>query len=114
MQRSNSRIAGGISSTNPHAASWEALDRLPPRLRHLLWEAPVSINPLSAERLLDSGVSRAADQLTDAIRKEVRLFGAEYRKRHGHDLPHLAAEASLQPYAAVTLSSSRHRRRRRC
>ena len=55
-RRSNTRFARGVSIAEPDRLSWEAFDALPAPVRAALWEAPVSINPVTVEPLLRNGV----------------------------------------------------------
>lgn len=110
----NARPAPGISTSDPKAASWDALDRLPRAVREVLWSAPLPINPISAENLLDMGGERqAAGALHDAIGREVEMFAEEHRKRFGYDLPHIAAGVTMQGYAS-RLCARIPRRHPRC
>jgi hypothetical protein len=99
MARSNTKFARGISTSRPDAASWDAFDALPPRVRLALWEAPVSINPLQVRDLVDDGgADYAVEQIVSAVRGELAMFAADYRARFGVALPWMAAQARLQSY----------------
>ena len=113
-RRSNSRVARGISTSHPDAASWLIFDGLPRPLRAVLHAAPVAINPVSARTLLDSmGGPQAVCAIREAIDGEVRQFATMHRRQHGYDLPHVAAWATLQPYQVTpSAMNSRSRRRR--
>lgn len=96
---SNSTIAGGIRTTVPLAASWRVFDRLPRRIREILWTAPMPINPIDVGTLLAmADIDETVEALRQAIAREMALFAAEHRARHGHALPHQAAGATLQGY----------------
>ena len=65
--------------------------------RGVLWAAPVSINPLDvAGFVAGGGAAYAVTMLREAIGQEVVRFAAEYRRRYGAELPHLAAGAQLE------------------
>ena len=105
----NSGPARGISTTDPTAASWDALDSLPRPLREILWGAPVSINPLSAEQLARDGEQYARDALTRAIAEELARFNAQHRRSHGHPLPTVAAGVQPLRYGAAVARTRRRR-----
>jgi len=93
----NSAVAKGIGTTEPNAASWAAFDGLPRLLRRVLWEAPVSINPLSVAALVEDGDDDYARiALGQAIGEEVLRFNAEHKRDHGYPLPAIAARVSPQ------------------
>lgn len=95
----NSAVARGIGTTEPDAASWFAFDRLPRVLRKLLWEAPVAINPLSAEQLQrEGGTDEARAALTGAIGEEVQRFDAQHQQDHGYPLPAVTARVAPLRY----------------
>ena len=96
----NTRFARGVGTSRPNRASWHIFDALPRPLRAALWEAPVSVNPLSALELLeDGGTAYAIEALHEACASELTMFAAEYRRATGTPLPHLAAGARLQRYS---------------
>ena len=102
MSKSNTRLARTITSTDPTAASWQAFDDLPQPVRLALWEAPVAINPLQVADLVRYGsVSDAVRQIKEAAQSELRMFSADHRARYGSHLPHVEAQASLQPYRRI-------------
>lgn len=100
MARSNTRFARGIAIVRKNTASWVALDALPREVRRLIWEAPVSIDPVSASAVLDEygDVYETLIYLRGCIDTELNLFAEEYRRKHGTSLPHSAAGAQLQRY----------------
>lgn len=107
----NSHVARGIGTSTPTSASWDTFDSLPRQVRAVLWESPVSINPVNAGELVEiAGVEEAVVALVDAIMQEVRLFAAQHRRLAGYELPHIAAEVSMQRYE-VRRSATRHHRR---
>ena len=105
----NSGPARGISTTDPNAASWAALDSLPHELREILWGAPVSINPLSAEQLARVGEQYARDALVSAIAEELARFDAQHQREHGHPLPTVAAAVQPLRYGAAIIRTRRRR-----
>lgn len=110
----NASLAKGIGTTVPRAASWTAFDALPRSVRHVLWEAPVPINPLDARTLVDmAGQEQAIDALAGAIYQEITRFADQHREAFGYQLPHVAAVASLQPYGGQSGSRSQKRRSQR-
>lgn len=95
----NSHVARGIGTSTPSAPSWAAFDQLPRKVREAMWEAPVPINPINAQELVElAGVEEAVSALVEAIMKEVRLFAEQHQRRMGYELPHVAAEVSMQRY----------------
>ena len=109
---SNSTVARGISVSDPTAAGWDALDRMPAAVRHALWGTPVPINPLSAEALLrEMTEGEACEALIEAAGQEMRRFSSDHARLHGQPTPHVLAMATVQTYARP--SSGRQGRPRR-
>ena len=70
-------------------------------VRRALHAAPVSINPASAHALIhwhDYEPNEAASALLEAAATEIQAFAAEHQTKHGYQLPHVAAGATVQPY----------------
>lgn len=110
----NSVHPRGIGTTVPRASSWEALDALPATVRRVIWEAPVSINPIDAAELVSlAGVDDTAVALSTAIRREIAMFAAEHKARYRYDLPHVAAGVTMQRYEATPPSIRRRHPRAR-
>jgi len=98
-KRTNSRIAGGIGTTAPDAASWRAFDDLPRPVRMLMWQTTLPLNPVNIAALVEMGGEHAAIAgIVDAITRERWLFAEQYRRQTGTMLPHIAAGATLQDY----------------
>lgn len=110
----NSAVARGTSQERPSPASWDALDRLPPAMRLTIWQAPVSINPLSALELIQmsGGIEEAVAEIHFLSECEIAAFSRDHQTRHGYPLPHVAAHVDPQPYEPPTTRPSRARRRR--
>lgn len=97
--KTNGTVAKRFAKTVPKAASWKAFDALPRALREMLWAAPLPINPLDVQSLIDlAGADYAAGSISDAINVEMAAFAAEYRMRYQMPLPHHAARATRQEY----------------
>lgn len=99
----NGRVARGTGTTKQTAATWDAFDRLPPRVRHLMWETPLPFAPESVTALLDDmGEAAVAAGIRQSALDEMVRFSAGHAREHGHQTPHVAARASVQPYAVTS------------
>lgn len=114
-KRSNTRFASSVSTVDkPSKASWNCLDAMPRNLKQAIWEAPVSINPLSVEDLvLLEGARAAIVSLGEAAAGEIAAFSAEHQMRYGYALPHVAAKAQPQRYGAFAKTITPKTRQRR-
>jgi hypothetical protein len=100
-KRSNCKPAKGVSTGKMTKAAWVAFDALPRDLRRALWESPVPINPVSVAAALEqSRPIHVLSRIRQSVRDEIELYSEEHRRRYGRELPHVAAEATVQRYNA--------------
>ncbi len=101
--RNNCKPARGVSTGKMTAATWAAFDALPREVRRALWESPVPINPDSvAQALAWASVREVLARIERNIYQEVDLFAEQHRRRHGYELPHVAADVGMQRYGTRT------------
>jgi hypothetical protein len=102
----NGTFASGVRTySTTYAEDMDLFDTLPPEVRAVMREFPISMHSIGVKRTIWSfgtyiqrpamirGVLQAIEKFE---REDLRKFDAEHRRRHGYQLPHIAAGATVQ------------------
>ena len=112
----NATSTGGKLTYEAPDADFARLDHFPEALRRRIADNNTKFAARAFEDHIGwatrtgRGPAATIAKVAEIERNELAVFAGEYRAQYGHDLPHLAAGASIQRYGA--LGPSRHPPRR--
>lgn len=99
----NATTAGGDLTYESPEADFARFDRFPPELRWRIANNNTKLAAAGFEQHLrwamnNGGTRRTIERIDEIERNEIAVFAGEYRGRYGHELPHVAAQASILRY----------------